>query len=91
MAVVEILGMTKPEASAMRSIGIMTLLVLGAGCSGNSASTGATPLTEYLCNGRDANGDVTERVDAPNRDDAIKKFKEKHKDVPVAACTPNPR
>jgi ABC-type glycerol-3-phosphate transport system substrate-binding protein len=74
----------------MRGTGIVALL-LAAACSGNSASTGAAPLTEYLCNGRDSNGDVTERVDATDRDDAIKKFKEKHKDIPVAACTPKPR
>ena len=75
----------------MRGIGILSLLVLAVACSANSASTGATPLTEYLCNGRASNGDVTERVEAANRDEAIKKFKEKHTDIPVAACTPNPR
>jgi ABC-type glycerol-3-phosphate transport system substrate-binding protein len=75
----------------MRGIGIVSLLVLAVACSGNSASTGAAPLTEYLCNGRDSNGDVTERVEATDRDAAIKKFKEKHTDIPVAACTPKPR
>jgi hypothetical protein len=75
----------------MRGIGTFALLVLAISCSGNSASTGAAPLTEYICAGRDSNGDVRERVDATNRDDAIRKFKEKHTDIPVAQCTPNPR
>lgn len=74
----------------MRVIGSLTLL-LAAGCSGNTASTGAAPLVEYICAGRDSNGDVRERVDAKDREDAIAKFKAKHTDIPVANCTPNPR
>lgn len=75
----------------MRGIAIAGFVLLTASCSGNPSPSSATPTTEYLCNGRDLNGDVTERVDATDRDDAIRKFKEKHKDVPVATCTPNPR
>ena len=75
----------------MRGIGGFALLVLATSCSGNSASMGAAPLTEFICAGRNSNGDVRERVDAADRDAAIKKFKEKHTDVPVAQCTPNPK
>ena len=75
----------------MRGLAISGLLLLAASCSGNPSTQSATPLTEYLCNGRDSNGDVTERVEAASRDEAIKKFKEKRPDVPVATCTPNPR
>lgn len=74
----------------MRSLAVAGF-VLAASCSGNPAPEGASPMTEYLCNGRDLNGDVTERVDATSRDEAIRKFKEKHTDIPVATCTPNPR
>jgi len=75
----------------MRYCSIVGFLLLAASCSGNPSPGGASPTTEYLCNGRDDNGNVTERVDATDRDEAIRKFKEKHKDVPVATCTPNPR
>jgi ABC-type glycerol-3-phosphate transport system substrate-binding protein len=74
----------------MRVIGSLALM-LAAACAGNSASTGTAPLVEYICSGRDSDGDVRERVDAKDRDDAIAKFKAKHKDIPVASCTPNPR
>lgn len=67
------------------------VVLLAAACSGNQATTGAAPLDEYLCNGRNAVGDVTERVEATSREDAVRKFKEKHTDVPVATCRPNPR
>ncbi|HKP30118.1 MAG TPA: hypothetical protein VJU15_11980 [Gemmatimonadales bacterium] len=75
----------------MRGLAIISFLLLVASCSGNPSPGGASPTTEYLCNGRDNNGNVTDRVDATDRDDAIKKFKEKHTDIPVATCTPNPR
>jgi hypothetical protein len=75
----------------MRGFTIPGLLLLAASCSGNPAPAGTSPTTEYLCNGRNSVGDVTERVDAVDREEAIRKFKEKHKDVPVATCTPNPR
>jgi ABC-type glycerol-3-phosphate transport system substrate-binding protein len=75
----------------MRGFAIAGFLLLAASCSGNPSPAGASPTTEYLCNGRDNNGNVTERIDAGDRDEAIKKFKEKHTDIPVATCTPNPR
>ena len=75
----------------MRGFTIVGFLLLAASCSGNPSPAGASPTTEYLCNGRDNNGDVTERVEAKDRDEAIKKFKEKRPDIPVATCTPNPR
>ena len=75
----------------MRGFALFGCLLVVASCSGNPAPSGAAPTTEYLCNGRDNNGDVTERVDARDRDEAIRKFKEKHADIPVATCTPNPR
>ena len=75
----------------MRGFVIAGFLLLAGACSGNPSAGSATPTTEYLCNGRDSDGDVTERINATNRDEAIKQFKEKHKDVPVATCTPNPR
>ena len=71
--------------------GTSLALILVAACSGNTPSTGAAPTQEYICSGRDSNGDVRERVDATNRDDAIAKFKKKHTDITVASCTPNPR
>ena len=75
----------------MRVAAIPGFLLLLASCSGNPSPGSATPTTEYLCTGRDANGNVTERIDAVDRDEAIRKFKEKRPDVPVATCTPNPR
>jgi hypothetical protein len=75
----------------MRYRVIFGFLVLAASCSGNPGPGGTGPTTEFLCNGRDNNGNVTDRVNAKDRDDAIKKFKEKHADIPVATCTPNPR
>ena len=75
----------------MRGFAFLSFLLLAAACSGNPSPSGASPMTEYLCNGRNNNGNVTDRVNAKDRDDAITKFKEKHKDIPVATCTPNPR
>jgi hypothetical protein len=75
----------------MRGTAIIGLVILAAACSGNPSPGGTTPTTEYICSGRDLNGDVSERVDAADRDEAIRKFKEKHTDIPVANCTPNPR
>lgn len=70
---------------------VVLALLLGGACSGNQAATGAAPLDEYLCSGRNSVGDVTERVDAASRDEATAKFKKKHTDVPVATCRLNPR
>jgi len=71
--------------------GLVVAGVLLGACSGNKAATGAAPLDEYLCTGRNSVGNVTERVEAASREDAAAKFKEKHSDVPVATCRPNPR
>jgi ABC-type glycerol-3-phosphate transport system substrate-binding protein len=70
---------------------VVLALVFGGACSGNKAATGAAPLDEYLCSGRNSVGDVTERVEAASREEAAAKFKKKHTDVPVATCRPNPR
>jgi hypothetical protein len=67
------------------------VMVLVAGCGPKSAATGAEPTMEFICLGRGSVGDIRERVDATNRDEAIKKFRDKHSDVVAPTCTPNPR
>jgi len=70
---------------------IVSTLAFGSACASNTPASGAAPLTEYICSGRSSVGDVRERVNAASRDEAVAKFKEKHADIPVASCTPNPR
>ncbi len=70
---------------------ILLALLLGSACGPKTAANSPAPLVEFICAGRSSVGDVRERVDATNRDEAVAKFKKKHADIPVATCTPNPR
>jgi hypothetical protein len=67
------------------------LLLLLAACSKPPADTGAAPVYEWLCNGRTADREVTTRVMAASRDEAIALAKKQYPDMTAPACTPNPR
>jgi len=74
----------------MRVIGSLSL-VLAAACAGNAASTGAAPSTEYICAGRDSDGDVRERIHANSRGGPNATFQANETDITDDKPHPDPQ
>lgn len=69
---------------------VLPLLLLAA-CSKSAPDTGAAPAYEWLCNGRLSDRQVTTRVMASSRDEAIALAKKEYPDMVTPSCSPNPR
>lgn len=67
------------------------LLLLVAACSKPAPDPSADPVYEWICRGRTSDREVTTRVMAANRDEAMALAKKEYPDLVAPACTPNPR
>jgi len=67
------------------------LLLLVAACSKPVADPNADPVYEWICKGRLSDREVTTRVMAASRDEAVALAKKEYPDMAAPACTPNPR
>lgn len=73
----------------------MRVVLLGglvlAACSKPAADPAAAPVYEWLCNGRTGDREVTTRVMAASREEAMEAAKKQYPDMVAPACRPNPR
>jgi len=67
------------------------LLLVAAACAKPAAGPATDPVYEWICRGRTTDREVTLRVMAANRDDALAEAKKQNPDMVAPACTPNPR
>ena len=67
------------------------MLCLLTACAKSAAGPATDPVYEWICRGRTSDREVTLRVMAANRDDAIAAAKKQSPDMVAPACTPNPR
>jgi len=67
------------------------MLCLLAACAKSAPDPNADPVYEWICRGRLSDREVTTRVMAASRDEAVALAKKEYPDMAAPACSPNPR
>jgi hypothetical protein len=70
---------------------LTAMMVAVAACGPKGAEETPVPSQEWLCRGRTTSSEVSARVDAGTREEALAKFRKDHPDATAPVCTPNPR
>lgn len=75
----------------MRSRQLIGAILLAAGACGPRGPEQPTPAAEWLCTGRTSTAQVTVKVEAATREEAITKVKEQYPDMANPFCSINVR